>query len=42
LKNFFEIRNLSRDLGVVGRVYIKSGITRFIISWDLGYSSLNT
>jgi len=34
--------NLSRDRGVAPHVYIKSGIARFIISWDLGYSRLNT
>jgi len=35
-------RNLSHDRGVAPHVYIKSGIARFIISWDLGYSRLNT
>jgi len=35
-------RNLSRDRDVAPHVYIKSRITRFIISWDLGIPSLTT
>ena len=35
-------RNLSRDRDVAPHVYIKSGITRFIISWTRGYSISST
>jgi len=36
------VQDLSHDLCVEPRVYIKSGITRFIISWTRGYSISNT